>query len=162
MPLIKKFLTPIEAKSFVTAVLNRYSSLHDLPILGSGVKVPQSAERIANRQRQAAYRNTHARTIIWHNEDKQLIIDAFMAKLLVLKNAKSDYKRTFNQIASANSLLQKTINSPPDLTGITDPVTRQAVLNAHNNQIAAQQNFLSQLQATLPAYLAAYNLAKMP
>ena len=157
-----KILSDIQASSFVTSVINKYSSLHGLPIVGSGITLPQTPERIANRLSQQTYRNSHARTVIWHSPEKQAIIDAFMEKLLILKNAKSDYKRSLSQLASANSLLTFKINNQPDLSQIQDNITRQAVINAYNNEVQGMRALVASKQSQLNVDTQAYNDAQIP
>lgn len=153
MPLIDV----VVAKDLAKQVVNRYLVLHNLPALGVGVIVPSTPKRLKNKERQASWRIGKARLTAWESEENAAIIAPIRAKLEALADARRAYKHALGQVHR----YERNINYWD--------VKISIAINPSTGQLA-RWNFFKGLavngraneNATLPALLAAYNLAKLP
>ena len=101
-----KLMNQAQSNDFMMQVVNVYKLNHNIPILGAGVTIATTPKRLANRQRQSAYRTTHSRLSLWKNTDNTAFVDAVTAKHVQIVNAKKAYNKavlSYNRAVAKNA-----------------------------------------------------------
>lgn len=93
-----KFLDNAVAVDITNQIINRYRLIHGLPTVASGVVLTPTVKRVQNKIRQATFRQGHTRFSEWRNQDNDLIVNAYQAKLQALRVAKKAYRTAFANV----------------------------------------------------------------
>ncbi len=132
--------TQAQAREFGMRIINGYKQSHNIPIIGSGVILPTSPKRVANKNRQAEHRATHSRMTVWDNEDNAALLAPVKIKLNNIRTARKAYNHVLGQLHRAQKALSEAIA-------------------AGRSTIAIQQN-INAINALLTVKLQALNTAK--
>jgi hypothetical protein len=87
-----KLLTNDEAMAFGLQIVNAYRQGHDLPIIGTGVKLPVTPKRAKNKAKQAVFRAKTPRLTVWLTPDYQGITDGLADKIAAIGQAKKQWR----------------------------------------------------------------------
>lgn len=87
-----KLLTHDAARAFGLQIVNAYRQGHDIPIVGSGIKLPVSLPRQKNRTRQSSYKAKTPRLTIWLTSDYEGITDGLVQKIADIGQAKKQWR----------------------------------------------------------------------
>lgn len=157
-----KLLTHDTARAFGLQIINAYRQGHDLPIVGSGIKLPISEPRQKNRTRQSIYKAKTPRLTIWLSPDYETITAGLVEKMSAISTTKKIYRDALGRLHRHQRELlgfqNRTISQV--ITSTNTAARIQARMIYRLEAIARLQASIAADQIDLDAKFANYNTAR--